>query len=331
MRGDFLKKIASIILTFIVCLVCVFPFSYKASATNTIHGAGKVITNQTVLNVRSSPSSSSTIKGKLNRNALVTLISKNNNYWYVRYGESLYGYCHSDYIGVVSNNVNSVKVTSGRLRVRTSASLSSTVKDYLQNGDYVTVLGSEGAFSKILYNGVRTGYVHSSYLRSVQNSTQYYSEIKLNVPNYKQTDSRWANVTLGQSGQSIAKIGCATTALAMTESHKAGTNIYPHTMAKRLSYTTGGAVYWPSDYTIITSSNGYLEKIYSVLETGKPVIVGAKKSNGSQHYVVVTGVRSTDTLSTASFFINDPGSNTRTTLNQFFNDYPYFYKMLYSK
>jgi hypothetical protein len=102
-------------------------------------------------------------------------------------------------------------------------------------------------------------------------------------------------------------------------------------MAKKLSYTSGGAVYWPTNYSIITSSEGYLEKIYNALQSGKPVIVGAKKSNGSQHYVVVTGVNATSTLTNASFIINDPGSSTRTTLAQFFAAYPNYYKMLYVK
>ena len=142
-------------------------------------------------------------------------------------------------------------------------------------------------------------------------------------------DAAYANVIIGNSGQSIAKIGCATTAIAMLESKRTNTTIYPHNMMKKLSYTSGGAVYWPSNYTQITSSSGYLTKIYNLLEQGKPVIVGAKNSNGGQHYVVVTGVKATNTLTTSSFYINDPGSNTRTTLNQFFSAYPYFYKMLH--
>ena len=306
-------------------------FSFKASASSNVYGAGKVATSSTVLNVRSSPSSTSAIKGKLNRNAYVTLISKTNNFWYVRYGESLYGYCHGDYIDVISTDVKTVKTTQGRLRVRATASLSSTVKDYLSSGATVTVLSHEGAFSKILYNGLKTGYVHSDYLKGTSNNTVNYPKTSLSVPDFKQTDSRWANVTIGSSGQTIGRIGCATTALAMTESHRTGTTIYPHTMSKKLSYTSGGAVYWPSNYNVVTSSNGYLEIIYSVLKSGKPIIVGAKKANGSQHYVVVTGVADSNILSTSSFYINDPGSNTRTTLNQFFNDYPYFYKMLYAK
>ena len=306
-------------------------FSFKASASSNVYGAGKVATSSTVLNVRSSPSSTSAIKGKLNRNAYVTLISKTNNFWYVRYGESLYGYCHGDYIDVISTDVKTVKTTQGRLRVRATASLSSTVKDYLSSGATVTVLSHEGAFSKILYNGLKTGYVHSDYLKGTSSNTVNYPKISLGVPDFKQTDSRWANVTIGSSGQTIGRIGCATTALAMTESHRTGTTIYPHTMSKKLSYTSGGAVYWPSNYNVVTSSNGYHEIIYSVLKSGKPIIVGAKKANGSQHYVVVTGVADSNILSTSSFYINDPGSNTRTTLNQFFNNYPYFYKMLYAK
>ena len=326
----FLKRFVSALLVAIVILsLNILPLN--ASATNNIYGVGKVTTSSTVLNVRSAPSSTSAIKGKLNRNAYVTLISKNNNFWYVRYGESLYGYCHSDYITTVSSDVKTVKTSQGRLRVRALPSLNSTIKDYLSSGATVTVLSTDGAFSKILYNGLKTGYVHSDYLKSSGSSSVNYGKISLNVPNFKQTDSRWANVTIGSSGQTISRIGCATTALAMTESHRTGTTIYPHTMSKKLSYTSGGAVYWPTNYNVVTSSNGYLETIYSVLKSGKPVIVGAKKSDGSQHYVVVTGVADTNTLSTASFYINDPGSNTRVTLNQFFNAYPYFYKMLYAK
>lgn len=330
MRGDFLKKFVSTLLVSVIIL-CLNVIPLEATAANNVYGAGKVTTASTVLNVRSTPSSTSSIKGKLNRNAYVTLISKSNNFWYVRYGESLYGYCHSDYITTVSTNVKTVKTTQGRLRVRASASLSSTVKDYLPGGESVTVLSTDGVFSKILYNGLKTGYVHSDYLKASADSSANYGNISLSVPNFKQTDSRWANVTLGSSGQTIARIGCATTALAMTESHRTGTTIYPHTMSKRLSYTSGGAVYWPANYNIVTNSKDYLETIYSVLKSGKPVIVGAKKADGSQHYVVVTGVNATSTLSTSSFYINDPGSNTRVTLNQFFSSYPYFYKMLYAK
>ncbi len=323
-----MKKSISFLLAIIFSL-SMFIYSPQAKAAANIKGAGKVTTSSTSLNVRSSPSTSSSVKKALKKGALVTLISKSGDFWRVRYSADGYGYCHKDYIKTVSTNIKVVKTTQGRLRVRSSASSSAEIKGYLSSGTIVTVISEKEGFSRVLYNGSKTGYVHSDYLKKP--TVAKYNAIKLSVPDYKQTDSRWANVTLGSSGQSIGKIGCATTALAMTESYKTSSTIYPHQMAKKLSYTSGGAVYWPTSYNIITSSSNYLGVIYEALKSGKPVIVGAKKSNGSQHYVVVTGVKETSALSQSVFYINDPGSTTRKTLNQFFDAYPNFYKMLYTK
>lgn len=327
-----MKRTCSLILALILSITLINSVTISANASSTVYGVGKVTTASTSLNVRKSASTSSSVVATLKRNSLVTLISKNGNFWYVRYGASSYGYCSADYITVTSKDVKTVKTTSGNLNVRSSASTSATIKARLSSGTKVPVISTSNGWSKILYNGNKTGYVSSSYLvtSSSSNTTTSYKAIKLSgVPNFKQTDSRWANVIIGSSGQSIAKIGCATTAIAMLESKRTNTTIYPHNMMKKLSYTSGGAVYWPSNYTQITSQSGYLTKIYNLLEQGKPVIVGAKKSNGGQHYVVVTGVKATNTLTTSSFYINDPGSSTRTTLNQFFSAYPYFYKMLH--
>lgn len=326
-----MKRTCSLILALILSITLINSITMTAEASSTVYGVGKVTTQSTSLNVRKSASTSSGIVTTLKRNSLITLINKSGNFWYVRYGTSGYGYCSADYITVTSTDVKTVKTTSGNLNVRSSASTSGTILTRLPSGTKVPVISTSNGWSKILYNGTKTGYVSSAYLvnNSTSNTTTYKAISLSGIPNFKQTDSRWANVIIGNSGQSIAKIGCATTAIAMLESKRTNTTIYPHNMMKKLSYTSGGAVYWPSNYTQITSSSGYLTKIYNLLEQGKPVIVGAKNSNGGQHYVVVTGVKATNTLTTSSFYINDPGSNTRTTLNQFFSAYPYFYKMLH--
>ena len=326
-----MKRTCSLILSLLLIFSLFSSITMTAEASSTVYGVGKVTTASTSLNVRKSASTSSGIVTTLKRNSLITLINKSGNFWYVRYGTSGYGYCSADYITVTSTDVKTVKTTSGNLNVRSSASTSGTILTRLPSGTKVPVISTSNGWSKILYNGTKTGYVSSVYLvnNSTSNTTTYKAISLSGVPNFKQTDSRWANVIIGNSGQTIAKIGCATTAIAMLESKRTNTTIYPHNIMKKLSYTSGGAVYWPTNYTQITSSSGYLAKIYNLLEQGKPVIVGAKKSNGGQHYVVVTGVKATNTLTTSAFYINDPGSNTRTTLNQFFSAYPYFYKMLH--
>ncbi|MGN0526960.1 MAG: SH3 domain-containing protein [Acutalibacteraceae bacterium] len=323
------KSLNRIFLTVMCGLILLSTFAHntKAISAVSIYGAGRVNTAQTNLNVRSSPNKSSAVIGKIPKGNVVTLHSKQNGFWYVSFGNNYYGYCSADYIETLSTNVKRVNVSSGTLRVRKSASLNADTKDYLAKNTNVTVISTNGSFSKIVYNGGRVGYVYSSYLSG--NSGSSYNSVKLNVPNFKQTDSRWANVIIGTSGQTISKIGCATTALSMTESYRTNTTIYPNEMAKKLTYSSGGSVYWPDNYKQITSSENYLSKIYNLLQKGVPVILGCKNSGGSMHFVVVTGVKSTTSLKTSDFYINDPGSNTRTTLNQFISAYPNFYKILH--
>ena len=206
-----------------------------------------------------------------------------------------------------------------------------SVKASLPNGKVIVVLSQSGGWAKIVYNGRSTGYVSASYLTAVSSGTTGgHAAVRLSVPSFKQTDSRWANVLLGSSGETIAQSGCTTTALAMTESFRTGTMLTPADMAKKLTYAPAGWLYWPSNYVTSTNGTNYLQTLYNLLSQGKPVILGMKKSNGSQHWVVVTGFTG-GTLSAANFTVNDPGSNSRTTLSSFVNVYPNFYKIAYYK
>ena len=131
---------------------------------------------------------------------------------------------------------------------------------------------------------------------------------------------------VGTSGKPFSQIGCATTAVAMMESVRQGRTIYPDAMSQQLRYTPSGDLYWPSHYTVSADPSGYLERIYQKLTQGKPVLLGMKNGYGSQHWVVVTGFAGGNTLATAGFTIQDPGTYSRTNLQQFVSAYPAFYK-----
>ena len=321
-----MKKLLSILLTMIIA-VGIFMIPIKTSAANLNSQAGTVNISTGYLNVRSSASASSTVKTTLNKGDYVTLISKSGSWWYVEYGNGVYGYCHSNYIKTATSSPATVKIQWGSLNVRSGAGTSYAKVDSLLKGEIVLVLSNSNGWSKILYHGTKTGFVSSQYLSTTAQST--YPAIKLNVPDFKQTDSRWANVRIGSSGKTIGQIGCVTTGIAMMESYRTGTTIYPDAMSKKLSYSSSGNVYWPSHYTPVTSSSGYLKGVYEQLRQGKPVLLGAKKSNGTQHWVVVIGYNGGDTLSASNFIINDPATKSRTTLQQFLNAYPNFYKYFY--
>ena len=325
-----MKKVVSILLALTVH-IGIFAFGgHNAQAAAPGASAGVVATSSGRLHVRAGKSTGSTILGALPKGGNVTLVSRSGSWWYVEYDEDKYGYAHADYIRQTGGVYATVRTQSGNLNVRSGAGTSYSIVDRLPKGEGLVVLSESGGWSRVLYHGVRTGYVSSQYLQKSQASYKYPA-LSMQLPNFKQTDSRWANVLIGNSGKTIARIGCTTTAIAMMESYRTGQTIYPDAMSKKLNYTSSGDLYWPSDYQAVLSSAGYLEGIYSQLKAGKPVLFGAKTASGKQHWVVITGYTGGDTLSASRFTVNDPGSNYRTNLQHLLDEYPVFYKYFYYK
>jgi len=321
--------IRRILSLFLATVVALNLFIVPVWAANADSKAGVVATSGGKLNVRSQASADSTVVASLNKGNYITLLSKSGSWWKVEYAKGKTGYCHSDYIQMVYGVPATIKIQSGSLNVRSGPGTSYGKTGSLSKGETVIAFSTAGGWSHILYHGTKTGYISAQYLWGSTSGTSSYPAVSLNVPSFKQTDSRWANTRIGQSGKTMAQIGCATTGIAMMESYRTGKTIYPDAMAKQLTYTSSGNVYWPSNFVTVTSASGYLNSIYNLLKQGKPVLFGARNTYGSQHWVVITGYTGGSTLNSAGFTIHDPGSNSRTTLQQFLNAYPTFYKYFY--
>ena len=304
----------------LLCLLCLAP---RAEAATLRSKAGAVTTSGGSLNVRSQPSSGAAVVASLKKGSYITLMEKNGSWWRVEYAKGKYGYCHSDYITIVQGTPVTVRTSGGNLNIRSGPGTSYGKAGTLANGEVVLFLKSSGSWSRVLYSGTKTGWVSAQYL------SNYYGAISLSVPNFKQTDSRWAEKTIGSSGKTFSQIGCATTAIAMMESYRTGSTIYPDAMARQLRYTDSGNVYWPSHYKTVTNGSGYLSAVYEKLRQGRPVLFGATNAYGSQHWVVITGYTGGSSLSPSGFTIHDPGTWSRTNLQQFISAYPNFYKYFY--
>jgi len=304
-----------------VLLASAIPVNAGASD---IYGAGQVNITSGTLNVRSAASAYSSVTASLGMGSYVTLIGKSGDWWYVRHSGGT-GYCNDDYITVLNDDTARVTVTWGTLNVRRGAGTEHTVKANLQNGTVVSPLWSHNGWTRILYYGSEVGWVKSEYLSS---GNAYYGggAVSLSVPHYSQLDGRWRYRTLGSSKSTVGQEGCALTSIAMLQSYRYGYAVTPADLLGQLRFTSGGALYLPSDYNNYYNSD-YLAKIKSLLNSGKPVIVAAKKYSGAQHWVVVTGC--TGGNGAGSFAINDPGSTSRATLADLFADYPVFYKAVY--
>lgn len=328
-----MRRISAFLLAVLCFSLILVPMGQTAHAAAR-PVAGRIATQSTPLNVRSQPSTSSAIIGSLPRGSYVTLLDKSGSWWQVQLPGGTTGYCYASYIDeVAGSEAMTIATQWSPLNIRSGPSTSYSILTRLAKGTTVVKLSTSGSFARILYDGTRLGYASLSYL-SVQSGTtaatvSNYAAVSLSVNSYKQTDSRWASITVGSTGRTISDIGCATTCLAMTESYRLGYTITPATMESRLNYTSGGAVYWPSAYWVGGPIS--LDTIYAKLKAGTPVIIGAKNSYGGTHFVVVTGFSGGDGLSTARFTVNDPGSNSRTTLSAFLSAYPSMYRSVYAK
>lgn len=290
---------------------------------------GRVSTNGSNLNVRSSASTSSSIITKLANNTYVEIFSETGSFYKVKYNQSNYGYVSKSYCKVASSTIKTV--TASSLNIRSGASTYYTKIGSLEKGSNVGVISTSNGWSRIVYNGTKLGYVSSQYLTSKSTATYKYPSVNIGLTEFKQFDSRWAYKYLGNSKETFKRAGCVTTSLAMLESKRTGRVIDPYEYSKTQKYTSTGAIYWPSQYNVITSSTSYLEKIYNIIKTGKPVTIGLKNSNGGQHFVVIKGYKGSDTLSTKNFIVSDPGSSTRTLLSEVMASYSRFYKYVYAK
>ena len=259
------------------------PLALNAEASS--RKAGAVTTASSNLNVRSSPTGP--VVAKIKKGSYITLLAKANGWWQVEYEKGKTGYCHGDYITIVEGSPVTVNIQSGTLNVRTGPGTGYSKAASLTKGEAVLLLTTENGWSRILYHGTKTGYVSAQYLSG------YHPAVSLSVPNFKQTDSRWSDKTLGSNGKTFAQIGCATTAIAMLESFRQGITIYPDVMAQSLRYTPSDDVYWPSHYRAVTGISSYLGGIYAILRQGKPVLFGGKismaRSTGSLSLVIGVG------------------------------------------
>ena len=306
---------------FFVFVLILLPLETNAATGSS--NAGAVTVSSGYLNVRSAASSSAPKVTSLKKGSYITLIEKTGSWWKVEYDKGKYGFCHADYITIVQGKPVTVKTSGGSLNVRSGPGTAYGRAVSLPKGEVVLYLYTTGGWSRILYHGSKTGYVSAEYL------SNYYRAVSLKVPGFKQTDSRWADTLIGTSGKTMAKIGCATTAVAMMESYRTGSVITPDAMASRLKYTSSGSLYWPNHYTAVTEKHGYLSAVYTKLQQGKPVLLGASNAYGGQHWVVITGYSGGTDLLPESFLIHDPGSSYRSNLQHFLEAYPSFYKYFY--
>ncbi len=135
---------------------------------------GKVKVTSGRLRVRASASTSSTIVGFLSNGASVTILEQktvNGTVW----GRVSNGWISMDYVQLdgqssagsadsAQGTAGTVKVSSGRLRIRASASTTSTIVGFLSNGASVTILETK-VVDGVTWGRIAKGWISMEYVQ----------------------------------------------------------------------------------------------------------------------------------------------------------------------
>ncbi|MDT9346960.1 SH3 domain-containing protein [Clostridium perfringens] len=176
----------------------------KPSTPETIKKTG-IVNVSSSLNVRSGASTSSKVIGSLSGNTKVIIVGEEGAFYKIEYKGS-HGYVAKEYVKDVTesnnsnqgtqtpekpNNPESTKKTgivnvSSSLNVREGASTSSKVIGSLSGNSKVTIVGEEGAFYKIEYNGSH-GYVAKEYIKDIKDEVVTEPEKPSTPENSKKT------------------------------------------------------------------------------------------------------------------------------------------------
>lgn len=143
---------------------------------------------------------------------------------------------------------------------------------------------------------------------------------RMDVPVWKQADSRWAGMHLGGSSYIMSRSGCAVTASAMVAAYF-GSDKDPGELCRALNanggLTRAGDLYWQRIPAAAGGTIKYvarynycsLSRINQELDAGYPVVAKVHRK-GNTHFVVITG------RSGSRYYINDPAGGLKTTLNE---------------
>lgn len=135
-----------------------------SAAAVTLPAAGKSLTQSTGLNIRQAATTASRSLGTVDPGAYIEVIGESGSFYKVRYTTNgAIGYCHKDYINLITEESGVVATASGPLNLRSRSSTNSSILAKLPKGTTLPILDVlDNGWVKVLY-GKTVGYVSADY------------------------------------------------------------------------------------------------------------------------------------------------------------------------
>jgi uncharacterized protein YgiM (DUF1202 family) len=160
-----MKTAKSLLCAIITAAVLISALTVTASAANLAYGAATVEATQ--LNVRSAPSTDSSVITMLDNSDIVVILEKTNSEWFYINFNGTEGYAKSEYFRDVLTAENfsaTGKLTGDSVYIRKSPSTSAEALGSYNSGTSMSVIGINSGWYKVRHDGL-TGYIRSDYMR----------------------------------------------------------------------------------------------------------------------------------------------------------------------
>ncbi|KKB43449.1 N-acetylmuramoyl-L-alanine amidase [Bacillus thermotolerans] len=172
------KKYITIFVSFLLLFILLPAAAAQAEGTATLEVAVDKA------NLRSEPSTSSSLVGQVQRHAQYEIIGEENDWYQIQLSDGTKGWIAGYLVSVKNGNSpasepaqvqgssgETAAITADNLNVRSEPSLSSTVLGKLHIGDQVTVSSVEGDWVSISYNG-QDAWVSKQFVRLNEKTEQ---------------------------------------------------------------------------------------------------------------------------------------------------------------
>ena len=235
------------------------------------------------LNMRTSANVISTRITTIPKGKQVTYLSKNGDWFKVKYSTKT-GYVSSNYLkkvasAAVSSTSTSVYTTTANLNLRKTASTKGTILVTIPKGKTVSYLSKSGSWYKVRY-GTKTGYVSSQYIKITKKTTSSTTSASTSIKSTKFKTSANLNMrSKASTSSSIRKKIPKNTVVTATEKSGSWYKVSYSGMTGWVSGTYLNEYY----QTTNTSTKYYLtnavSSLYSAANTNKEAVYSIQKNN----------------------------------------------------
>ena len=155
---------------------------YARSTVENMDATGKVnVSSNTVLNIRTQPTTNSSVKGKMKSGSIVKITGRASNGWYRVNYNNIVGYASDKYITLTTNqsqssntsssNKGRVNTTSSNLNIRKSPTTKASVTGKLSPGTVVDIIEKQSSGWYYINNNGKKGYVDGKYITLVSSNS----------------------------------------------------------------------------------------------------------------------------------------------------------------